>query len=58
MNSVPHGTQFIKYNEYINCCSCRETLITPRCRATVCKGCTEQFLETKMKLELENEVIV
>ena len=42
----------------MNCYGCREVLITPRCRATDCKGCTEQFLKNRMQLQLENEVIV
>ena len=42
----------------MNCNGCREALITPRCRATDCKGCTEQFLKNKMQLQLGNEVIV
>ena len=42
----------------MNCNGCREALITPRCRAIDCKGCTEQFLKNKMQLQLGNEVIV
>ena len=37
---------------------CGETLITPRCRETDCKGCTEQFLNNKMQLQLRKEVEV
>ena len=42
----------------MNSCGHREVPITPRCRATDCKGCTEQFLKDRMQLQLGNEVIV
>ena len=42
----------------MNCYSCREKLITPRCRAADFKGCTDQFLRKKMQLHFGNEVIV
>ena len=42
----------------INCNSCWEALITPRFRATDCKGCTEQFLKNRMQLHLGNEVML
>ena len=42
----------------MNCYGCQELLINPRKRAANCNECIETYLNNKLKISEENEVLI